>query len=102
MANTSCSTRDRTRKRGQLALAIALAMAASDGGSMTITVNDSGDNGAPPGCTLRHAVSAINAASFGTDPCGSTGVGTFGTDDSNPNVTTDVGFKTGVVGTRNN
>src|SRR4051812_32990190 len=82
MATPGNSARVRTRKRGKLALAIALAMAASDDTAITITVNDSGDSGAPTGCTLRHAVSAINAASFGADPCSSTGVGTFGTNDT--------------------
>jgi len=68
--------------RDALALAIALAMAATNGAAMTITVNDPGDSGSPSGCTLRHAVASINASSFGADPCGSTGVGTFGTNDT--------------------
>jgi len=72
-------------KRAQAALcaAILAALCGKSALAMTITVDDASDSVSATGCTLRGALSAINAQAFlAADPCSTSATGTFGGNDT--------------------
>jgi hypothetical protein len=74
----SLRTPARSRSSRRHLLAVAIACAAADAHAITITVNDASDSVAASGCTLRRAITAINAGAFAeSDACATASSGSF-------------------------
>lgn len=73
----------RSRRRNPLAFAVALAFAGVNAHAITLKVTDAGDSAAPMGCTLRGAITAINAGAFApSDACAAGSSGSFHSSDA--------------------